>query len=238
VSQGEDVAWEAVRAFGARISESLGNGLVSAYVVGRLIHGGFRAGTTPIDVVCVLAGEHVSLGMERDLHRAARSVTEPSRLRCVLLSERDLEPPFVPERGTAPELLRLDDEGSCIAGEDLKPRLRRPNKKDMLAYVRSFHRLIEETLLRTDADERPTGLEAFELAATACRHRVFARENLLIWRETDAMVAFCMDPGPHTPAVPLVKEVLEVGPTLEPAAEHVHRNLVTFWRDVHREILS
>jgi len=238
VSPSEEAAWEAARAFGSCVESTLGDQFVSAYVVGSLIHGGFRAGTTPVDVILVLAGDSPALDAEREVHRAARRVTEPSRIRCVLLSERDLAPPYVPERGTAPEVLRLDDEGSRVAGMDLRARLVRPTKKDMLLHARSYARLIEETLLRTDADETPTAFEVFELTATACRHHVFARENLLIWRETDAMMAFCMDPGAHPAAVPFVRDIATRGPSLDHVSAAQHQNLISFWRAVHEEITT
>jgi hypothetical protein len=232
----DETAWQDVRAFGDALEAALGPDLRAAYVVDALAHGGYDPDAAPVTVTVVLGDDADPDAAEAAVARARHEITTgATRLRCVLLTERDLAGPFSPERETAPEVLRLADEGVRVVGQDLRDAITRPRRDDLLGHIRHYDRMIRDTLLRDDADEPPDGPTLYELTAAACRHHIFVREGLLIWRRADVLTAFGMGYHDH-PASRLVGAMLRHGPTGVPHDARLARDVSAFWRSVHEAI--
>ncbi len=225
--------WDEAQALAERLGDTLGPRLVSAYVVGALSHGGHDA-SAPIELAVIVAGEHVTEDDEHAIAAVRRNAGIPCRLD--LLCEADLAPPFEAAREVAPTVVRLADEGVRVHGDDVRETLVRPTRDDLIAYVAHVDEMVRHTLLRDDADEEPAPDALAMLVAMACRHHVFAKESLLIWRPVDAMTAFCL--GHHThPAAPMVRDFARAAGTgADPG--HGPAEVASFWRDVHAEILK
>jgi hypothetical protein len=240
--------WAVARAFGAALTEVLGDRMAGAYVVGSLAHRAFVSGLSRVEITVVVHGDRNDGAVDHAIDAARRAVRRPAdhdpdpheipEIRCVVLGLDELRPPYVPERETAPEVLRLEDEGVRIAGSEVRASIQRPTAGDLMAYVRYFDGLARETAFRTDSDELPPYYDLYGLAAAACRHYVFAKEHLVIWPKRDALVAFCMGHAAH-PGVPLAVQLGRLGPT--PPAERIPNDtgdrVRELWRRVHQEIL-
>jgi hypothetical protein len=243
--------WAVARAFGAALTNTLGDRLAAAYVVGSLAHRAFVQGLSRIEVAVVVNGDRTDEAVDTAVDAARRAALgsladagtahpedAPPEIRCVVLGTDELAPPYRPERETAPEVLRLEDEGVRIAGSELRPSIQRPTAEELMAYVRYFDGLARETAFRTDSDELPPYYDLYGLAAAACRHYVFAKEQLVIWPKRDALVAFCMGHARH-PRVPVARRLGKLGPM--PDAVRVPPDtgdrVRELWCDVHREIL-
>lgn len=244
--------WAVARAFGAALTSRMGDRLAGAYVVGSLAHSAFVDGISRIEVTVVVRGERTDPTIESAVADARRdaldaaAVTQPRssagdepEIRTIVLEETELRPPFVPERETAPEVLRLENEGVRIAGSDVRTSIERPTSEDLMAYIRYFDALARDTAFRTDSDELPPYHDLYGLAAAACRHYVFAKEHFVIWPKRDALLAFCMGHPDH-PGVPLAQLLGELGPSPrhELVPSDVGHRVRTLWRDVHGQILK
>lgn len=229
----DETAWNDVRALGDALEASLGPDLRAAYVVDALAHGGYDPAVTPVTVTLVIDDDADPDAAEAAVARARRDAApDLARFRVILLTERDLAGPYTPERETVPEVLRLEDEGVRILGTDLRGRIHRPRRDDLVAHIRHLDGMMRDTWLRDDADEPPDGRTLYELTATACRHHLFLREGLLIWRRVDVLTAFGMGYSDH-PAAGLVTAMLKHGPEGIPDDPRVARDVAAFWRSVH-----
>jgi len=233
MSTPDETAWGDVRALGDALEAALGADLRAAYVVDALAHGGYDPGVTPVTVTLVLDDDADPDATEAAVARVRRDVTpDVARFRVILLTERDLDGPHAPERETVPEVLRLQDEGVRLVGPDLRDRIRRPKRDDLVAHIQHLDRMIRDTWLRDDADEPPDGRTLYELTATACRHHLFLREGLLIWRRVDVLTAFGMGYPDH-PATRLVAAMLKRGPRGVPDDPRIARDVGALWRSIH-----
>ena len=235
----ERSAWEAARCFATTVTHRLGADARAVYAVGSLPQGAYRPGLSDIDLVLVLAGDGEIPDAEVEAARREAASAGETRIDvgCVILRETDLTPPFPPEREVAPEVLRLDDEGLRLTGDDVRPKIVRPKRSDLVAFIRHYDELVRQTVFCPDSGEDPSWRERHGLAAAACRHYIFVRENLLIWRKQDTLMAFSMG-HPEHPWAPTVVELLRLGPAPETDTARVCARLPDLWCGLHQEILA
>jgi len=240
MSHEEDMAWQVARTFGRRVSSGLGENLLSAVVIGSLADRCFLPGVSEIDTALILRDdpdEDTDSTVEAAKQDARGSVSESPAVHCAYLTRNDLHPPYPPERETAPIVLRVHDHGILIAGEELRAEIERPTSADFSAYVRHTDMLVRASLPPEQSDHDFTYRELYGLAATACRHYIFLRENLLIWRKTEVLLAFLMGYDDH-PRAEVVRRFIEQSPAPREVDAAFVRDVSTLWRELHAEITA
>jgi len=240
MSHEEDMAWQVARTFGRKLTSGLGEKLLSVVVIGSLADRCFLPGVSEIDTALILRDDpddEAESTVEAAKKDACESVTASPAVHCAYLTRDDLHPPYPPERETAPIVLRVHDHGILIAGEELRAEIERPTPADFTAYVRHVDLLVRASLPPEQNDQNFTYRELYGLAATACRHYIFLRENLLIWRKTEVLLAFLMGYDDH-PQAGVVRHFIEQSPAPRDVDAAFVRDVSTLWRELHGEVTA
>ena len=235
-----DAAWEAARRFASELASKARNEINAVYVVGSLAEGAFQPQHSGIDVTSVFRGRVVGHDLELAVAgtRSTMGADLARRIRCVMLCEENLTPPYPPEREVLPEVMRVQDEGVLVVGDDIRDRIVRPSRDEVIAYIRHVDRVVRDSILTGDDSELPPPRELFSLAVTACRHYIFVRDHLWIWTKRDVLLAFCMGHEEH-PSTPVVRELArDNGMTAAGAGSQLGRRVTDLWRVIHREIAA
>ncbi len=235
-----DTAWQVARAFARGLSARLGGDLVSAVVIGSLADQSYVPGASEVDMAVILrhdADDELESVVEAARSEAQKTLSEALGVRCALLTQADLHPPYLPERETAPIVLQVHDLGIVVAGEDLRTTIERPTPAEFRAYIKHYDRLVRDSLSGENTRQLPPYRELHALAAAACRHYIFCKENLLIWRKTEVLLAFLMGYEDHAHAG-VVRRFLESGAGPQPVSVELVEEVSALWRGLHGEVVG
>lgn len=232
----EAQAWKIVAEFAHDLAAELGEGLLSVLVVGGLSGGNYRPGVSDIDTVIIVttgtrAAAEPLVERLREAYRVRYGV--PKEFGALVLTPGQLRPPYPPEEELAPEIQRIVDQGRVVHGARVP--VVPPARAELLGYARWFDRWLETEFLPTNPPERLNYHAAYNVAAMACRHHVYALSGEMIWDKERALRAFAAREPAH-PQVAIVQQLIELGRD-DPALDlPIGPQVIALWRTVHAQI--
>jgi hypothetical protein len=230
----EAQAWQIVEEFARDLAATLGDQLLSVVVIGGLGAGTYRPGISDVDTVVIVTADAQPAAAPlverlREKYRARYQV--PKEFGAILLTPEQLRPPYTPEGELAPEVQRIVDQGRLAYGVQMP--VVPSTRTELLAYVRWFDRWLETEFLPAHPPETLGYHAAYNLAAMACRHYLYARTGEMIWDKERALRTFAgREPG-H-PQVAIVQRLIQLGrddPTLDLP---IGPQAIALWRAVHK----
>jgi len=227
-------AWQIVEEFARDLAAALGDQLLSVVVIGGLGAGTYRPGISDVDTVVIVTADAQPAAAPlverlREEYRARYQV--PKEFGAILLTPAQLCPPYPPEQELAPEVQRIVDQGRMAYG--IQVPVVPPTRAELLAYVRWFDRWLETEFLPASPPGTLGYQAAYNLAAMACRHYLYARTGKMVWDKEEALRTFAgREPGhPH---VAVVQKLIQLGRD-DPALNlPIGPQAVALWRAVHK----
>jgi predicted nucleotidyltransferase len=204
-------AWQIVKEFACELAAELGEGLLSVIVIGGLSGGYYRPGVSDIDTVVVVTADarpaaEPLVERLREEYRVRYQV--PKEFGAFVVTPEQLRPPYLPEEELAPEIQRIVDQGRVVYGAQIP--VVPPTRTEMLGYMRWFDRWLETEFLSANPPETLGYHAAYNVAAMACRHYVYAHSGEMIWEKKKALHAFA-EREPDHPHITIVQKLIELG---------------------------
>lgn len=104
-------AWEIARQSAREAAAQLGDQLRAVILIGSLAEGAYRPGRSDIDTALIVRDAVTRAGAVRDLAQHFQTCYRvPKSFGAVVIRERELHPPYDPERGLVKEILRSTSE--------------------------------------------------------------------------------------------------------------------------------
>ena len=150
-------------------------------MIGSLATGQYHPGRGDIDTV-IIARDSIPDRLREKLGELRRVYVSkyniPKGFGGIVLRERDLKPPYDPEKELVPEIYRLLEQGKPIWGEYDLSSISTPSRDDIRAYAKVFY-----AWLRSDRQEREK-----ERTIVATVNRILTEIRLYIWDRTDSFI--------------------------------------------------